>query len=474
MKRLAPFDIGPVHLVGIGGIGMSGIAELLAEQGCPVQGSDIAENANVLRLRRRGIPVHIGHRAENLGAARVVVHSSAVAADNPELVAARARGIPVLRRAEMLGELMRFRWSVAVAGTHGKTTTTAIVGALFEEAGLDPTVVNGGIVNAWGSNVRIGRGDWMVVEADESDGSLLRLPATVGIVTNIDPEHLDHWGSVARLEEGFREFVERLPFYGFAVLCSDHPAVRRLRARIRDRRVVTYGFNPQADVRALDPRLGPDLRERFDVVVRTAAGEVRVEGVELALPGRHNVQNALVAFALARELSIDFAVVRRALSGLRGVQRRFTRVGRVDGITVVDDYGHHPTEIRHVLATARAAGAGRVLAVVQPHRYTRLRDLFDEFCGAFVDADVVIVAPVYPAGEAPIPGIDHAALVEGLRAQGQREVHRIDGEEELAPLVDRLARPGDLVVCLGAGSITRWARALPEALARRRGMEVER
>ncbi len=474
MNRLAPFEIGPVHLVGIGGIGMSGIAELLAQQGHPVQGSDIAENANVRRLRRRGIPVHIGHRAENLGRARVVVHSSAVAADNPELVAARARGIPVLRRAEMLGELMRFRWSVAVAGTHGKTTTTAIVGALFEEAGLDPTVVNGGIVNAWGSNVRIGRGHWMVVEADESDGSLLRLPATVGVVTNIDPEHLDHWGDTARLEEGFREFVERLPFYGFAVLCGDHPAVRRLRARIRDRRVVTYGFNPQADVRAVDPRLGADLRERFDVVVRTGAGEVRVAGVELALPGRHNVQNALVAFALARELAIDFAVVRRALAGLRGVQRRFTRVGRVDGITVVDDYGHHPTEIRHVLATARAAGAGRVLAVVQPHRYTRLRDLFDEFCGAFVDADVVIVAPVYPAGEAPIPGIDHAALVEGLRAQGQREVHRIDDETELAPLLDRLAAPGDLVVCLGAGSITRWARALPEALARRRGVEVER
>ncbi len=472
MNAIAPFDIGPIHLVGIGGIGMSGIAELLAELGHAVQGSDLAENANVRRLMARGIPVAIGHRPENLGRARVVVYSSAVRPDNPELEAARERGIPVIRRADMLGELMRFKWSVAVAGTHGKTTTTAIVGALFEHAGLDPTVVNGGIVNAWGSTVRVGRGRWMVVEADESDGSLLRLPATVGVVTNIDPEHLDHWGSVEALERGFVEFVERLPFYGFAVLCSDHPAVRRLRARVRDRRMVTYGFNPQADVRALQPELGADLRERFDVVVRTDAGEVLVPRVELALPGRHNVQNALVAFALAREFGLDFELVRRTLGTLTGVQRRFTRVGTVDGITVIDDYGHHPAEIRVVLATARAAARGRVIAVVQPHRYTRLRDLFDDFCGAFVDAEAVVVAPVHPAGEEPIPGIDHRALVAGLRDHGQREVHRIDGPEELAPLIHRLARTGDLVVCLGAGSITRWARELPAALARLRGVEV--
>ncbi len=474
MRSAIPVDIGPIHLVGIGGIGMSGIAEVLHQLGHRVQGSDIAENANVRRLRALGITVHIGHRPENLGNAGLVVHSSAVRPDNPELEAARARRIPVIRRAEMLGELMRFRWGVAVAGTHGKTTTTSIVGALFEQAGLDPTVVNGGIVNAWGSNVRLGSGAWMVVEADESDGTLLRLPATVAVVTNIDPEHLDHWGSAERLEEGFFEFVERLPFYGFAVLCTDHPAVRRLHARVLNRRVVTYGFNAQADVRALPPR-AEGLEERFDVVVRHRDGrEERVRDVVLPLPGRHNVQNALVAFAIARELGIDPTVVRAALSGLEGVQRRFTIAGRVDGITVVDDYAHHPAEIRTTLATARARAGGRVIAVLQPHRFSRLAALFEDFCGCCTDADAVVVAPVYPAGEEPVAGVDHRALARGLVAHGQREVHVVEGPEELAPLVDRLAAAGDLVVCMGAGSITRWARALPAELAARRGVEVER
>ncbi|GBD40760.1 UDP-N-acetylmuramate--L-alanine ligase [bacterium HR39] len=474
MRCAIPVDIGPVHLVGIGGIGMSGIAELLHQLGHRVQGSDVAENANVRRLREKGITVHIGHRAENLGEAGLVVHSSAVRPDNPELEAARARRIPVIRRAEMLGELMRFRWAVAVAGTHGKTTTTSIVGALFEQAGLDPTVVNGGIVNAWGSNVRLGEGEWMVVEADESDGTFLRLPATVGVVTNIDPEHLDHWGSAERLEEAFFEFVERLPFYGFAVLCTDHPTVRRLHARVVNRRVVTYGFNAQADVRALAPRL-EGLKERFDVVVRHRDGrEEHIPDVVLPLPGRHNVQNALVAFAIARELGIDPAVVRAALSGLGGVQRRFTLTGRVDGITVVDDYGHHPAEIRATLATARQLARGRVIAVLQPHRYSRLSALFEEFCGCCTDADVVVVAPVYPAGEAPLPGIDHRALARGLEAFGQREVHVIEEPEELPALIHRLAGAGDLVVCLGAGSITAWARELPARLAALRGTGVER
>jgi len=473
VRSAVPFDIGPVHLVGIGGIGMSGIAEVLHQLGHRVQGSDLAENANVRRLRDKGITVYIGHRPENLGEAGLVVHSSAVRPDNPELEAARARRIPVIRRAEMLGELMRFRWSVAVAGSHGKTTTTSIVAALFEQAGLDPTVVNGGIVNAWGSNVRLGSGAWMVVEADESDGTFLRLPATVAVVTNIDPEHLDYWGSIERLEEAFFAFVERLPFYGFAVLCTDHPAVRRLHARVLDRRVVTYGFNAQADVRALAPRL-EGLKGHFDVVVRYRDGrETYVRDVVLPLPGRHNVQNALVAFAIARELGIDPAVVRAALAGLRGVQRRFTVAGRVDGVTIVDDYAHHPTEICTTLATARQLARGRVIAVLQPHRFSRLSTLFAEFCGCCTDADVVIVAPVYPAGEEPVPGIDHRSLARGLIAHGQREVHVIEEPEELTPLIDRLAQAGDFVVCLGAGSITRWARALPAELAARRGVEAE-
>ncbi len=464
-----PFAFGPVHLLGIGGIGMSGIAEILHDLGHRVQGSDIADNANVQRLRDLGIPVAVGHRPENLGEAEIVVVSSAIREDNPELVAARARGLPVIRRAEMLGELMRFRWSIAVAGTHGKTTTTAILAALFERAGLDPTVINGGIVNAWGTNARLGKGPWMIVEADESDGSFLRLPAMVAVVTNIDPEHLDHYGSFDAVRDAYLAFVEQLPFYGLAVLCIDHPEVQQLRARIRDRRVVTYGFSPQADVRAVDLRLD-GFSECFDILMRQPdGGEERIEGVRLALVGRHNVQNALAAAAIAQRLGIPAAVLRESLSGLAGVRRRFTVTGTVDGVTVVDDYGHHPVEIANVLRTARVLSRGRVIAVVQPHRYSRLRDLFESFCSAFGDADTVFVAPVYAAGEDPLPGVDHLALADGLRAHGHRDVRILEDPGELARRIAGCAREGDLVICLGAGSITRWAQELPERLARLRG-----
>ncbi len=468
MTRL-PFDPGPIHLVGIGGIGMSGIAELLHDLGYRVRGSDLAPNANTARLERLGIRIHIGHRAEHVEGAGVVVVSSAVPADNPEVAAARRQRIPVIRRAEMLGELMRFKWPIAVAGSHGKTTTTAIIGALLEEAGLDPTVVNGGIVNAWGSNLRRGGGPWMVVEADESDGSFLHLPAMVGVVTNIDPEHLDHHGSLERLEEAFLAFLEGLPFYGFAVLGIDHPRVQRLCGRLTSRRFVTYGFNPQADVRALGRRL-EDGVERFDVEVRNPTGMRRIAGLSLALPGRHNVQNALAAIAIADRLGIPDRVVRSTLAALEGVRRRFTITGTVDEITVVDDYGHHPEEIRRVLETARQLVRRRLVAVVQPHRFSRLHHLFDEFCTCFADADTVWIAPVYAAGESPIAGVDHLALVEGVRACGHRDVRPLDGLERLAEaLVDQLA-PGDMVVCLGAGDITRAAQALPSRLqALRRG-----
>lgn len=472
--RMAPLDVGTLHFVGIGGIGMSGIAEILHNLGYRVRGSDVAENANVQRLRRLGVPVTIGHDAANLADARVVVVSSAVRPDNPEVRAARERRLPVVRRAEMLGELMRFKWSVAVAGTHGKTTTTSLVAAVFDAAGLEPTVINGGIIVAYGSNARLGRGDWMVVEADESDGSFLRLPATIGVVTNIDPEHMEHYGSFDAVRAAYRSFVERLPFYGFAVCCVDHPEVRHLIGRIEDRRIVTYGFSPQADVRALEPELGPE-GETFDVVIGpTGSGERRIAGLRLSLFGLHNVQNALAAVAIAAELGIPDVAIRGAFAELRGVERRFTRRGRVDGITVIDDYGHHPVEIRSVLRTARkVAGGGRVIAVVQPHRYSRLAALFDDFCTCFGDADAVVVAPVYSAGEAPIEGADHVRLAAGLVRSGQREVHRIEDPDELPAVVDALARPGDLVVCLGAGSITRWARALPAALASLRRVEPE-
>ena len=463
---MMPYDAGPIHFVGIGGIGMSGIAEILHNLGYRVQGSDIGDSANVQRLRRHGVAVAIGHATKNLGKARVLVVSTAIQPDNPELLAARARRLPIVRRADMLAELMRLKRSIAVAGTHGKTTTTAMMAALLDAAELDPTVVNGGIINAYGTNARLGQGEWIVVEADESDGSFLRLPATVAIVTNIDPEHMEHYGSFDAVRDAFHAFVERVPFYGFAALCIDHPEVQALYGRVTDRRLVTYGFSPQADIQALPPQAVAD-GEMFDVVIRAknGEGERRLEQVRLSLPGLHNVSNALAVIAVARELGIPDAVVRRTLSGLEGVKRRFTRTGTVDGVGIVDDYGHHPVEIKAVLRTARARAAGRVIAVVQPHRYSRLGSLFEEFCTCFHDADTVLVAPVYAAGEQPVEGVSRDALVEGIRQRGHRDVRPIDGPDDLAPLIAETARPGDLVVCLGAGSISQWANALPGRLA---------
>jgi len=466
MKQLKE-DIGPVHFVGIGGIGMSGIAEVLANLGHRVQGSDVAESANVQRLRARGIPVAIGHCAENLGEAKVVVVSSAIKRDNPELVAAREKLLPVVRRAEMLAELMRFKQAVAIAGTHGKTTTTSMVAALLDAGNLDPTVINGGIINAYGTNARMGASDWMVVEADESDGTFVKLPADVALVTNIDPEHLDHYGSFDHVREAFLQFVENVPFYGFAVMCIDHPEVQALIGRIEDRRVITYGASPQADVRYVDLKIVGG-RSTFNVLVRDRpTGESRmIEGLSLSMPGEHNVQNATGALAVALQLGISDKAIAAGLAGFGGVKRRFTKTGSWNGVDIIDDYGHHPVEIGAVLKAARSVASGRVIAVVQPHRYTRLRDLFDQFATGFNDADTVIVAPVYPAGEAPIPGIDRDALVNGLRLHGHRDVHAIDGPDALAPLVASLAKPGDIVVNLGAGSISAWAYALPDQLAK--------
>lgn len=461
-----PRDIGPVHFVGIGGIGMSGIAEVLFNLGYKVQGSDLAESANVQRLRAKGIPVAIGHDAANLGEAEVLVVSSAVKRDNPELVAARARLLPVVRRAEMLAELMRFKQAVAVGGTHGKTTTTSLVAALLEAGGLDPTVINGGIVNAYGTNARMGDGDWMVVEADESDGTFVKLPADVAIVTNIDPEHLDHYGTFDNAREAFRQFVENVPFYGFAVMCLDHPEVQALVGRIEDRRVITYGQNPQADVRFADVTMGPD-GSRFAVVLhdRATGSEKRIEALSIPMPGLHNISNATAAIAVADRLGIGADAIRKGLAAFRGVKRRFTHTGSWNGVDVIDDYGHHPVEIAAVLKAARAAARGKVVAVVQPHRFTRLQSLFDQFCACFNDADTVIVADVYAAGEAPIPGVDRDALVAGLAARGHRKVIPLPAPGALAGIVRGLVAPGDLVVCLGAGTITQWAYALPKELA---------
>ena len=463
-RRPVPFDIGPVHFVGIGGIGMSGIAEIMLRIGYAVQGSDAKASANTERLEKLGAKIFIGHDASHVDGASAVVYSTAVKADNPEMVAGRDRRLPLVRRAEMLAELMRLQFSVAVGGTHGKTTTTSMVACLLDAGGLDPTVVNGGIINAYGTNAKVGSGDWIVVEADESDGTFLKLKSTVAIVTNIDPEHLDHYGEFDAVKKAFRDFVENIPFYGFAAVCTDHPEVQAMAARVENRRLVTYGVNPQAEVRAENLTMGPDGC-RFDVVIHPHDREaIRYDDLHLPMAGHHNAMNALAAIAVARELGVSAQDIRKGLTGFGGVRRRFTTTGVVGGVRIIDDYGHHPVEIASVLTAARAVAAGRVIAVVQPHRYSRLSDLFEEFCSCFNDADVVIVADVYAAGEAPLPGIDRDAMVEGLRRYGHRRVLALGGPADLAAMVREEARPGDVVVLLGAGDITGWAYALPGEL----------
>ncbi len=461
-----PHELGPIHFVGIGGIGMSGIAEVLLNLGYLVQGSDVAENANVLRLRSKGAIVRIGHDAGNLGAAQVVVVSSAIKRDNPELAAARQLRLPVVRRAEMLAELMRLKQCVAIAGTHGKTTTTSLVATLLEAGKLDPTVINGGIINAYGTNARLGAGDWMVVEADESDGTFLKLPADIAIITNIDPEHLDHFKTFDAIKQAFRAFVENLPFYGFAVMCIDHPTVRELVGEIEDRRVITYGEHEDADVRLVDIDLAGG-QSRFSVVIddRKTGIQAVLDDIVMPMPGRHNALNATAALAVAHQLGMSAEVIRKALASFGGVKRRFTRTGTWNGATIFDDYGHHPVEIAAVLKAARASTKDRVIAIVQPHRYTRLDALFEGFASCFTDADTVIVADVYAAGEAPIEGADKDHLVAALIARGHPHAIALPSPEDLPGIVRALAGPGDYVVCLGAGNITQWAQALPSQLA---------
>jgi len=474
MKAL-PLDIGRLHFVGIGGIGMSGIAETLHALGYQVQGSDVAASTNVRRLRAAGIPVVIGHSAENVEDAAVVVVSSAIDAGNPEVSAARARLVPVVRRAEMLAELMRLKWAIAVGGTHGKTTTTSLIAAVLDAAHYDPTVINGGIINAYGTNARLGDGDWMVVEADESDGTFVKLPAAIAVVTNIDPEHLDFYGDFDAVRDAFATFVSNIPFYGFAAMCIDHPEVQALIPKLSDRRIVTYGLIPQAEVRGTNIESEP-TKVRFDVEItpRGDGAPRKIAGLTLPMLGQHNISNALAAIAVASEMGIEDDAIRSALAGFAGVKRRFSRTGEAGGITVIDDYGHHPVEIAAVMDAARAAADGRVIAVFQPHRFSRVASLFDEFCTCFNDADTVIVADIHPAGESPIEGVNRETLVEGLQAHGHRDVRSLPSPDALAELVAEIGSPGDMVVCLGAGTITNWAQALPDQLAtlmhRRTGM----
>ena len=461
-------DIGTIHFIGIGGIGMSGIAEVMANLGYKVQGSDIAESYVIDGLRKRGINVMIGHKAENLGDAAVVVTSTAIKRGNPEVDLALETRVPVVRRAEMLAELMRLKSTVAVAGTHGKTTTTSMIAAMLDAGGIDPTVINGGIINSYGSNARLGASEWMVVEADESDGSFLRLDGTIAVVTNIDPEHLDHYGSFDAVKDAFVEFVQNVPFYGAAILCLDHPEVQAILPRVKDRRIVTYGFSAQADIRG-DNVVSIPGGNRFDVTVRERDGSTRqISGIEMPMPGRHNVQNAIAAIAVGLQMGMQDSDIVTGFAKFGGVKRRFTNVGTVDGVTIIDDYGHHPVEIRAVLAAAREGVQNRIIAVVQPHRYSRLGDLMDEFQQAFNDADIVYVAPVYAAGEDPVEGVSAEALASGLKARGHRQARTISGPDELADLLAQEAQDGDMVICLGAGDITKWAAGLAEAIGSRR------
>ncbi|WP_411820753.1 UDP-N-acetylmuramate--L-alanine ligase [Hyphococcus formosus] len=464
IKVRLPFGAGVVHFVGIGGIGMSGIAHIMRNLGYDVRGSDVADGQNVQRLREAGIPVVIGHAPSNVEGADAVIISTAIRRDNPEVAAARARHIPVVKRADMLAELMRLKWTVSVGGTHGKTTTTTMVAALLDEANLDPTVINGGVINAYGTNARIGEGDWMVVEADESDGTFIRLPTTVAIVTNIDPEHLDHWGGFESLRNAFDRFIENTPFYGFGVVCLDHPEVQALVGRVTDRRLITYGVNPQADVRAVNIRF-EDGNSVYDIVFRERGTEIgRIENVRLPMPGAHNVLNSLPAAIVAKRLGATDEQIKSGFAKFSGVKRRFTQAGEWNGVKIIDDYGHHPAEIAAVLRAARNIARGRVIAVIQPHRYSRLHDLFDEFCACVNEADIALIADVYAAGEKPIEGFNRDSFVAGLESHGHRDARALPSFDQLPKVISEIAAPGDYVICLGAGDITKHANNLADAL----------
>ncbi|QCE32227.1 UDP-N-acetylmuramate--L-alanine ligase [Acetobacteraceae bacterium] len=460
-----PFSVGILHFVGIGGIGMSGIAEAFHLLGYQVQGSDQKENANTERLKKLGVPVFIGHQKEHVTKADVVIVSTAIPAENPEIKEARQRLLPIVKRAEMLAELMRLRWSIAIGGTHGKTTTTSLIAAVLEEGKLDPTVINGGIIEAYGTNTRMGKGDWMVAEADESDGSFLRLPAVVAVVTNMDPEHLDHWGTAEAMEAGYDQFVSNLPFYGFAVLCIDHPNVLKMIPRLSNHRILTYGFSPNADIQGINVKADTH-GSIFDVVVKRRDGSKpqQIGPFHLNMFGRHNVLNALAAVSVAMEMDIPPTVLQKSFEKFKGVQRRFTRVGNWNGAEIIDDYAHHPIEIQAVLEAARQAGARRIITVMQPHRYSRIKELFNDFCACLMKSDIVMISDVYAAGEKPIKGAEKDDLIEALKIQGHRHAIPFSSEEELPSLIYKTAKEGDYVMCLGAGTITKWAHDLPEQL----------
>ncbi len=462
-----PSKIGTFHIIGIGGIGMSAIAEILMDKGYSVQGSDQKDSANVKRLRTKGVRVFIGHDAVNLVGARQIVISSAVKDGNPELEAARNRGLPIIRRAEMLAELMRLYSTISVTGTHGKTSTTSIIAHILTSAGVDPTVITGGIIQDWGTNARLGNGPWMVVEADESDGTFVRLPSQIGVVTNADPEHLDYFGSVGKMNAAYEDFMRNVPFYGLLIACVDHPVVAEMITKLdlrRDgRRLFTYGRSQNADIRLVSMTAeGAAIILDVELGARvTGEAPRRLSGLRLNAPGLHNAMNALAAIGVAIATGVNDENIRTALANYSGVKRRFQLTGQWNGVSIFDDYAHHPVEIASVLEAARAGAKGRVVAVFEPHRYSRIRSLYADFCSCFKNADSVIVAPLYTAGESPVDGIDQHTIAEGIRKAGHGSVLAIDDPRELTTLIQRYGKAGDMVICVGAGTSTEWANALP-------------
>lgn len=474
--RLSPNLARHIHFVGIGGIGMSGIAEVLFNLGYKVSGSDVIESANIKRLRELGLMIHLGHDATNITHAQIVVVSTAVSKENPEVLAAKQQGIAVVQRAEMLAELMRLKFSVAISGTHGKTTTTSLMAALFDEAGLHPTIINGGILNAYHTNARLGSGDWVIAEADESDGSFTKLFPTFAVVTNIDEDHMDFYKDFDDIRKAFSTFLERIPFYGAAIMCVDHPEVEKMAKTLLDKRVITYGFSKDAHVRGVNIVQTPEGTS-FDVDITPSSHASlyrqeniavtllprRIKNLFLPMVGMHNVQNVLSVVAMALELGFSDAVIKNALSHFKGVKRRFTQVGQCHGMTIIDDYAHHPVEIQTTLKAARQATTGRVIAVLQPHRYSRLNAFFEDFVHSLDLADIAIIAPVFSAGESPLEGVNSTTLAQRMHALGHN-VYEITEQSDLAPLLRHIGQPGDLILCMGAGSITYWAASLPQEL----------
>ncbi len=456
---------GLLHFIGIGGIGMSGIAEVLVNLGYKVSGSDLVENQNVSRLKNLGVNIFIGHKKNNVDEAAMVVVSSAINSNNEEILEAKRRRLPIVKRAEMLAELMRFKKSISVAGTHGKTTTTSLMAAILETADLDPTVINGGIINSYKSNAKIGSSDWMVVEADESDGSFIKLPTTNIIITNIDAEHLDYYGNFRALKEAFKQCINNIPFYGMAIVCLDNPTIQSILSEIEDKRIITYGISPQADYRAQNIR-SKDGRTFFTLEIspKVYSPTKNIDGLISNIPGIHNVQNVLAVCAMAIEMGIKTEVVKKALENFEGVNRRFSFLSSYRGIKIYDDYGHHPVEIRATLSAAREVSKNKVVAIVQPHRYSRLKMLFADFTTAFNDADTVFVTNIYSAGEKEDKELTKEHLISALIAAGHKDVRKYEDLEQLKFFLEKKLNEGDIVIFLGAGDITQYARKFSDLL----------